>query len=58
MLVYEQLRFDNVEWKDSPRDFGKILAIKIPIEEAADISQDLDLIGLQLIFEHKGLDDE
>ena len=58
MKVYEQIGFENVRWSDNPRNFSQFVTIEIPHETLAQRSEDLELVGVQLIFEHKGADDE
>ena len=58
MRVYEQIGFDNVQWTDNPIRFSQFITIEIPYEALADRSEDLELVGVQLIFEHKGAEDE
>jgi hypothetical protein len=58
MKVYEQIGFDNVRWQDNPKHYSQCIIIEIPNEILAERSEDLVLIGLQLVFEHKGADDE
>jgi len=57
-MVYEQIGFDNVRWTDNPIQSSQFVTIEIPYETLANRSEDLELVGMQLIFEHKGADDD
>ena len=51
MLVYECMDFNEVQWIDNPKLMSQTILINIPYSAIATKSEDLELKGIQLIFE-------